>query len=289
MTVTGFRNHLGILLILVCFSLSAQDRLVKTDSTVYIGKIQELSDESVKIEFSYGDSSEVKLFEDYLVAYIVLENGYTRRYTHAVQINSEAAKEKEKKRVLDSVRYYRYSQSLAVNYLAFFNRELNMIYSRDYYNKHLMLQLPVSVGFDFPRVTGRFYFRDLFTYTILHKIFDAGIACYYTPSYNGGVNFLIGPMYKMHFYRGQQVLLPNTNTPLVVKNSVLMRNALGITTGLLIRTKSRLSFSGMISMGGCHDAVVNKIVRPGSSKRVDPIGNPLDFYFWAGATLGYSF
>jgi hypothetical protein len=120
-------------------------------------------------------------------------------------------------------------------------------------------------------------------------VFDAGVGAYYIPSYKGKTNFLIGPQFKTQLYRGEQVLLPQTNQPLLTKQSLLIRNSLSITSGIMIRSKSRLSTSAYISMGACYDAVSSKIKRSTDNVKVDPIAKPLNFYFWSGFMVGYSF
>ena len=265
----------------------AQDAVIKKDSTRLSGKITEITEEHILLQ---TNDSELKntLVHAYQIAYIVLQNGYIKRYD--VEKPSVSQQVQKNKRSLrnDSI-YYIYYQSLSFNYFSFFNREINLIYGRDYRKKHLYLQVPVSFGFNYPKLTSKYYFQDMFTYTISHKLFDAGVGAYYIPSYNGKTNFLIGPMFKTQMYKGLQTLLPQTNQPLITKESVLIRNSLSITTGILIRSKSRLSTSAYISMGACYDLVSGKITRSIDNKKVNPIVRPLNFYFWSGFMVGYSF
>lgn len=267
----------------------SQDLLVKTDSTKIKCAIKELSEEKVVINLKNNAPDSIQSFGAYEIAYIVLRNGYTKRYWHEPIINANAQNYYAERNKRDSLNYYRYRQSLSINYLSFFNRELNIIYGRDYRRKHLYLQIPVSIGFNYPKVTGKYYFKNMFTYNLHQKIIDVAAGAYYVPSYIGKVNFFIGPLYKLQFYSGQQVLLPETNQPLVVKNTTIMRNSVSITTGVMIRTKSRISTSALISLGALHDMAINKIRRTSNNQRVDPIVKPSDFYFWAGFMVGFSF
>lgn len=265
----------------------AQDAVVMKDSTRLSGKIIEITEDHVILKQS-DTAVNKSTVEAYTIAYIVLQNGFTKRYT-VEQVSLYDAAESNKERWRKDSLYYVHDQSISFNYLSFFNREINLIYAKDYRKKHLYLQIPVSFGFNYPKLTAKRYFQDLFIYTISHKIFDAGVGTYYIPSYKGKTNFLIGPLFKTQMYRGQQVLLPQTNQPLVIKESVLIRNSLSITTGMIIRSKSRLSTSAYISMGACYDVISKKIRRSTDNTKVNPIVKPLSFYFWAGFMVGYSF
>jgi hypothetical protein len=280
-----------LLFIGASFAMNAQDLIVKRDSSRLPVKILEIRSDQVCYQVPEAATSKSICIPSDQIAYLVFQNGYKQKFE--VRAPSETMKvtpSSAKRRVLrDSASYYKFDESVSINYLNFANREFGLIYHRDYLPKHFALVVPVTIGLDKPALTHSLYFKNNFSYTVSNKIFDLGVGLSYFPTYRNIVNYFAGPMLRALFYQGQQILFPETNSPLVVKNSTLSRFSFSITNGLLIRTKSRVQMSLFASLGACYDVVANQIRRPLDNKRINPIKDPLSFYFWCGFTMGYCF
>jgi len=268
---------------------AAQDVMVRRDSTHSLVKIIEIHSDYIRYQ---APASSVTLsLKTGELAYIRLENGFLQKFEPASKPKVENIGSSERKhyRSEDSLRYFSQSKSIAVNYLCFINREFGLLFQREYLHKHVSIIIPFTIGLDRPVLTQKYYFKNNFSYTVHHKLFDTGIGLNYFPSYRAKANFFIGPVLRAQFYRGEQVLLPYTNSPLIVKKSILSRMSLSLTTGYLLRTKSRLQLSAFTSLGLCADFIPFKIRRPEDNKTVNPISDPLGFYFWTGFLVGYCF
>jgi hypothetical protein len=280
-----------VFLFIVFYALpaAAQDVIVRRDSSRSLVKIIEIHSDYIRYQ---APASSVTLSaKSGELAYIRLENGFLQKFEPASKPKVENIGSRERKyyRAEDSLRYFSRPKSIAVNYLCFINREFGLLFQREYLHKHLSLFIPFTIGLDRPVLTQKYYFKNNFNYTVQHKLFDTGIGLNYFPSYRSKANFFIGPVLRAQFFRGEQVLLPYTNSPLIVKKSILSRMSLSVTTGYLLRTKSRLQLSVFTSLGLCADFVPFKIRRPVDNKPVNPISDPVGFYFWTGFLVGYCF
>lgn len=281
----------GVLITCILFfsgSGLAQDLIMRRDSSQSFGKITEIRNDYVRYTYSAGTKTVSASTKD--LAYIRLENGYTQKF----ELPPPAPILTEfdfipRYSQSDSLRYFSHPQSIGINYLCFANREFGIIYQREYIKKQISVVIPFTIGLDKPMITHRFYFKNNFSYLVGQKLFDAGIGINYFPNYKKKTNFYLGPMLRTQFYRGEQVLLPYTNSPLVVKQSFLSRMSLSLTSGYIIRSKSRLQVHLFTSLGACADFVPFKIRRPLDNKAINPIGDPLSFYIWTGFLVGYCF
>jgi len=277
------------LVLLIAQNFLAQDLIMRRDSSSLTAKITEIRPEH--IFFTPPNASTTHSLSASQVAYIILQNGYTQKFKIPEQTAAPKIVIRPSRHfsLEDSIRYFSYDKSISVNYLCFINREFGVVYQREILKKQISIVIPFTLGMDRPTLTHRYYFKDNFGYTVSRKLFDTGIGVHYFPNYRRKANFYIGPLLKAHFYRGEQILLPYTNSPLIIKKSFLSRVSLSLTTGYVIRTRSRLQVSLFTSMGACADFVPFKIRRPLDNKLVNPIGDPLSFYFSAGFLIGYCF
>lgn len=281
--------NLSFFFLLMVQTFLAQDLIVKRDSSRINANIREIRKEAVF--FTQEKAIAEFTLSTAQIAYIRLKNGYTQKFE---VLEKKASSPVENKRlryysVKDSLHYFSHPKSIAVNYLCFLNRELGLIFQREDFKKQISVVIPLTFGLDRPGITHRFYFRENFGYTVSRKILDSGIGVHYFPNYRRKTNFYIGPMFRAQFFKGEQVLLPATNSPLIIKESFLSRYSLSLTTGYLFRTQSRIQVSVFTSLGACADFVPMKIKRPLDNTPVDPIGDRQSFYFWTGFLVGYCF
>lgn len=282
-------SHIVLLLSFLVFQAAAQDLLVQRDSVRFYKKITEIGTDKICFTLPTAGSGKVECLDKDKVAYIVFQNGYVQRF-EIKKVDSKTSTTASRRFVLrDSALFYKFDECVSINYLNFINRELGFIYQRDFFEKHFNIVVPVTIGLDKPVLTHSLYFRNNFTYTVDNKLFDLGLGINYIPSYRSNWNFILGPVFRAMFYNGQQILYPETGVPLIVQNSTLTRMSLSLTSGVVVRTRSRLQLSAFVSLGACHDFVANQIRRPTDNKRINPITDPNNFYIWTGFNMGFSF
>jgi hypothetical protein len=285
------------LFILIGFA-DAQDQLFKTDNTRLLVKILEVGTEEIKYKRFDNLSGPTYLESKKNVSVIIYENGQHQVFTPSSTLPSETPVPGPnntvivpKLEVFDSLTYYRYSNSISINFLNFFNNEVGVIYRREFFRNQFNIILPFAFGVSRPAVTQTFFFNNNNQRVeLLSKRFEVGFGIHYYPSLKTKVNYYIGPVFRhMQYDCHQEVTTMSWPSYLVAENNtILSRNAFSITNGLIYRTRSRLTTNMFISVGFKNDVVADPL-RDNGGNVISTMNNPLGFYWWSGFEVGFSF
>jgi len=303
----------AILIVSVIFCANfvlAQDQLFKTDNTKLLVKIIEISPESIKYKQFDNLSGPSYVLSKKEVSLIIYENGnheviVSNAPTNIENSASNGRDQKTSTYKIDSLSYYKYAQSISINFLNFANNEFGFIYQREFYKKSFNLVIPVAIGLGEPIVTESVYFGGNnsnnyyytgYNYSYLNlnrKLFEFGLGLNYYASLKHSINYYIGPMLKFMQYSANQSYNYNNgygyNSNYIEQTTTLNRFSASITNGMMFRTKGRLVVNLFASLGFEYDELTDKIVDPVTQNEINPITKPVRFYFWAGTCVGYCF
>lgn len=291
------KHFLFFVVLMASFTMGkAQDQLFKKDNTKLLVKIVEVTPVEIKYRLYSNLTGPLYVENKSNISLIIYENGQHQSFEtdHAQVPTKEIHYPPPTPKVfgkIDSARFYRFNESVSVNFFNFINNEIGLIYQKDLYKHHVALSFPVAIGLGPPGVTQSVYFNSANIYELKKKIFEVGFGLYYLPNYSSSINFYIGPCVRYMQYDGIQYYY-NPFIPMGLKTphkSVLSRYTISITNGYIFRTKSRLSANIFGSLGIKNDAVSSAPADPFTKSKLDPIRKPFSFFFWAGFTVGFSF
>ncbi|MDI1353466.1 MAG: hypothetical protein PSX36_01020 [bacterium] len=286
---------------LLNLNVNAQDQLFKKDNTKVLVKITEVGLDEVKYKLFSNLTGPTYIDNKRDIALIIYENGIHEVMTNTVpgkpaeaqagkvttdeypQNNARPMNSKK-----DSASYFKYSNSISINFFNFVNNELGIIYQKEYFKNNFNIQIPFAVGADKPYVTQSTYFNsnNYGSYTLNRKIFEVGFGINYYPSLRNSANYYIGPSFRYMQYDGTQTY---GGYQLYTNNSVLTRYCMSITNGLVLRTQSRIVIAVFGSLGFKHDAVSSMLEDPITKQPINPVSTSFNLYFWTGFNVGFCF
>lgn len=305
-------KKIGALLVALLTSLTpllAQDQLFKKDNTKLLVKIVEINSETVKYRLHSNPSGPLYTENKSDVALIIYESGQHETFatTRPATAPAPVAETETVSSIVrdytmstaDSLQYFKYSQSLGINFLTFFNNEVGVIYQVDFFKSNFNIVIPFAIGVQKPNITQSVYFGNN-TYnggiTLDKKNFEVGFGINYYPSLKTNINYFIGPAFRymqyhcLSTFRYSVPAQPYYNNNVIITQSTnINRYCLSITNGVVIRTRSRLNASVFGSIGFKNDKAEKEIVNPQTQQKVNLINSPLSFYFWCGFTVGFCF
>jgi len=277
----------------------AQDQLFKKDNSKLLVKITEVSPDEIKYKLYNNLNGPTYVVLKSEVSLLIYENGQYE------VINSSPASVTYQPQSLvltprpvlgmskaDSLKYYKYSSSLSINFLNFFNNEVGLIYQKDFLKNNFNIIIPLAIGIQSPAVTQSVYFSNTSgSINLDRKLFEAGFGINYYPSLKFPVNYYIGPTFRYMQYDCQQnYIYALQNNPITItKNGTLSRYCISITNGFIFRTKSRITLNMFGSIGFKNDILSTKIVDPVTNIAAAPLTNSFNLYFWSGFTVGFAF
>lgn len=299
------------LLIIVIFLLSglcikAQDQLFKTDNSKLLVKVLEVGTETIKYKDFNNLNGPVYTILKKDVVLIIYENGTHELIQRKEEIKGQtAAKAETYENTLqekDLSAITKYDQSFYFNIASLANSEIGIIFQKEFYQKHLNLMLPISVGFGKPFTTQAFnfnnnnyyYFNNLSTtFNLDRKLFDIGFGINYYPLSTSVINYYLGPAVRYMQYDATQsytVLTSFGPAPVTMSKSCSMtRYTFSITNGIVIKTSSRFTTNCFVSLGYKQDEISDKLTDPNTNLEIDPITNGSNLYVWFGLLVGLSF
>jgi hypothetical protein len=297
------KNTLAALALLFCGSLLAQDQLYKKDNTRLNVKILEVGPEEIKYKLFDNQNGPTYIESKQNVNVIIYQNGQ-----HEVLNSNPALPGKEPVpgpnntlvvptlERFDSAVYYRYDHNISLNFLNFFNNEVGLIYTREFFRSHFNIVIPIAVGVEKPTITQDIYFSrgSNNEFTVRRKMFEGGFGIHYYPSFKSNVNYYIGPVFRYQRYDGTQTYYsfssgwPFGSGVITQKNTTLSRYCMSITNGIVIRTRSRLTTTLFASIGFKNDVIDDPITDP-SGNQISSIESPLSLYIWTGFNVGFNF
>lgn len=277
----------------------AQDQIFTNDNSKLLVKITEISPVEVKYKLFSNLNGPVYVLNKSEVVLILYENGRHETFTEYVPAKADLTLKTMKAPGMtrsDSSRYYKYSESISLNFLNFLNNEVGLIYQKDFIKNHFNIIIPVAIGVDKPSVTQAAYFNSSqHNIRLDRKLFEAGFGINYYPSFRFPINYYVGPSFRYIQYSCQQTLFyTNPNSPpynyaFITKNGTLSRYCVSITNGLILRTQSRLLINIFASLGFKNDVASTKIMNPVTNQVVNPVTNTVNLYCWTGFAVGFSF
>jgi hypothetical protein len=305
------KKALLIVTVIFCANLVlAQDQLFMTDNTKLLVKITEIRPESIKYKQFDNLNGPSYVLSKNEVSLIIYENGNHEVIISNVPTNKETGGSNGKDQTtstykIDSLSYYKYAQSISINFLNFANNEFAFIYQREFYKKSFNLVIPFAIGLGEPIITESVYFGGNsnnyyytgYNYSYLNlnrKLIEFGLGLNYYASLKHSINYYIGPMLKFIQYSANQTYYYangyyTSNPYYIEQTTTLNRFTASITNGMMFRTKGRLAVNLFASLGFEYDELTDKIVDPVTQNEINPITKPVRFYFWAGTCVGYSF
>jgi len=298
-----------ILFILVFVSITgffkAQDQLFKKDNTKLLVKITEISPEEVKYKLQNNLTGPTYVVSKTEVSLIIYENGQHEviniapaplpaaafPYQPATRPTPYAGMTRP-----DSLKYYKYSESVSMIFFSFLNTEISLIYQKDFLKSNFNIIIPVAIGLDKPSVTQSVYFNNSGARLNLdRKLFEVGLGINYYPSLKFPVNYYIGPTFRYMQYGYTQSYTyrdPRNNfyNPITIeKTGTLSRYCVTITNGLIFRTKSRIMINMFASVGFKNDIADTKIIDPITNVEVKAVNDAFNVYVWTGFAVGFCF
>lgn len=286
---------------------NAQDQLYKKDNSKLLVKVIEISPEEIKYKLFDNQAGPIYSEIKSNISLIIYQDGThetfsqtstspapTQIYQNGIPVNQFGMSKS------DSMWYYGYSNNISVNFLNFLNNEIGLMYQKEFFKNNFNIQVPVAFGVETPNITESAYFGynpngyGNSGYQLNRKRFDVGFGINYYPTLTSEINYYIGPQFRYMQYDGTQYYSYQTQSytyNTIQKNSTLTRYTMGITNGLIIRTRSRLTVQGFATIGFKNDVIneKEKIKYPGSNNIIEPIRNPIAFYFYCGFNVGFNF
>lgn len=294
--------------------LKAQDQLYKKDNTKLLVKITEINPDEIKYKLFDNQSGPTYVVAKNEVSLIVYENGQhevikSTSYNEPARLTRQPGEARPSRWKEDSLKYFRYSESISLNFLTFLNNEVGLIYQKDFHKNNFNIIIPVGVGLERPSVTQSIYFsRGLNNVSngvttnnstgieLNKKMFEVGLGVNYFPSVRTAVQYYVGPTLRYMQYASTQTYIYRTTNQgwgssgvTINKNVTLSRYCVSITNGLVFRTKSRLVLSLFGSIGFKNDVVSSVISDPNTGVEINPINEPFSIYWWSGFNIGIAF
>jgi hypothetical protein len=201
----------------------------------------------------------------------------------------------------DSLAFYKYSQSISINFLSFMNNEVAVTYQAEFYKSQFNIIIPVAIGVEKPNLTQSTYNFNTgnVNSTLGKKNLEIGFGINYYPSLRTNINYFIGPVFRYLQYSGTSSLTyqvqnpsgtyPNYSYNVKSQPTTFSRYCISITNGVVIRTRSRLNATFFGSMGFKNDAADKEITNPITNVSYSVVSKPVSFYFWCGFNVGFSF
>ncbi len=276
---------------------NAQDQLYKKDNTKLLVKIQEVGTDEVKYKLFNNPNGPVYIEHKNNIAIIIFENGQSETFYTANTADETMAAPADNRLMSrkDSMAFFKYQNSVSINFLNIFNNEVQLIYQREFFKSRFNLIVPLSVGLEKPDITQNVYFNNSSgkSYNLDRKLFEAGFGIHYYPYLNSNINYFVGPVFRYMQYGGKQTASFYTGygTPpqTITLNSTLSRYSVSITNGIVVRTKSRVNATFFASLGFKNDMVNKTITNPYTGTKIDPITTDFSLYFWSGINVGFCF
>ncbi|MCC6371139.1 MAG: hypothetical protein IT236_09055 [Bacteroidia bacterium] len=303
------KSNLFILAGLIASStLLAQDHLYKKDNSHIQVKIIEVGSSQIKYKLYNNQNGPLYTENKSNVSLIIYESGVHEVINSASEPEPAAIESTDNSNSptmsrADSMAYFKYPNSISINFLNFLNNEVGLIYQADFYKSNFSIIVPVAFGVEKPNITQSTYFNSTNNGTTVElntKNFELGFGINYYPSLKTNVNYFIGPAFRFMQYSGTGVLnyqVPYIgangytfyNNQSVRKSLSINRYCMSITNGVVIRTRSRLNATIFGSMGFKNDITTTELINPTTNAVVKPIRMPLSFYFWCGFNVGFCF
>jgi len=299
------KKYILILIVIGSINLcKAQDQLFKKDNSKLLVKVTEVSPEEIKYKLFNNLNGPTYVVSKSEVALLIYENGQHEVMNTSAEplaTPQRPMKPQSGMNKSDSLKYYKYQSSLALNFFSFINSEVGLIYQREFLKSNLNIIIPIAVGLDKPIMTESIYFQNgNGGIQLKNKLFEVGFGINYYPSLRFPVNYYVGPAFRYMQYACKQTYTyytpstppsyPNYNTPnTIVKHGTLSSYCYSITNGFIFRTRSRLMLNLFGSLGFKSDVISTKIVDPVSNREINAITNPVSLYFWTGFAVGFCF
>ncbi len=285
--------------VFVFADLRAQDLIFESDSSKLTVKVLEKDAGSIKYKMFNNLNGPTYIDNKTNILYIKYENGQIEVFSQPHVTNRNAAYSQHKRNPskliskADSSIFYKYSKSISINFLNFINREVGLIYQKDFFKKQFNIIVPLAIGIEAPKLTQNVYFNiDAFsgngysTLTLNRKNFEIGLGINYYPSLKTKVNYFIGPVLRYLQYDVSNVYISRSGS--IIKNSTVHRTCASITNGFVFRTKSRLTATLFTSIGFKNDYLTNRVTDPATKTKIDPVSSARSLYFWGGVNIGFS-
>lgn len=158
----------------------------------------------------------------------------------------------------DSLNEMLYEQK---NYIGFnpyvlLNNCVGFNYMRDMKKLHLIVNAPITIGFDVPKATN--YFQGSFHYEdqgklIFNKLnYQFGVSLLFAPIMKSSTNFLIGPSYLFTSYNVTATLyynIPYNNTYIFNNDFEIRRQYYGLSIGFIKRFNKRFNLTMLLTLG----------------------------------------
>jgi hypothetical protein len=156
---------------------------------------------------------------------------------------------------------YKHKNYIGFNPYVLANNCVGFNYMRDLRKLHLVVNAPITVGFDVPKVTnylqGLFHYEDQGTLTFNKLNYQLGVSLLFVPIMNRSANFLIGPSYLFTSYNVTTTLyynIPYNNTHIFKNDFELRRHYYGISIGFLKRFHNRFNLTMLLTLGSKTDS-----------------------------------
>lgn len=290
----------------VAITGKAQDQLFKKDNTKLLVKITEVSPEEIKYKLFSNLNGPIYVESKRDISLIIYENGQhevinTPPTSYAANPNGNARPSGNgRMSSADSAKYFKYSESVSLNFMNLANMEVGMIYQKDFFKHNFNLIIPVAIGLDKPNLTQSVYYTNNYgnsQVSLNRKLFEVGLGLNYYPSLRYPVNYYIGPVFRyMQFSANQNYYYnyyPGAGTQSyytqMSKNITVSRYCFSVTNGFIVRTRSRLMLNLFGSLGFKNDVLSGEIVDPNTNLPVTNNSNSLNLYLWLGFNIGFTF
>jgi hypothetical protein len=294
------KTLISLLLISGTLITKAQDQLFKKDNSKLLVKILEVNSDEIKFKMYNNLNGPSYVETKANISLIIYENGNHEvvRSENYSATNSQSIYRSPEMSFSDSIKYFKHSNSISLNFLNFFNNEVGLLYQKDFFKSQFNIQIPLSFGLEKPSITQSVYFNNYNNsayFNVDKKLFEVGFGINYYPSLSTNINYFIGPVFKYAQYQGSNnysYYISNQSTYqnyTITQKSTLSRYSLSITNGVVIRTKSRLTTTFFGSLGFKNDIADKSIKDPNTNVQVKTLRSPLSLYFWTGFNVGFSF
>lgn len=249
--------------------IKSQDLITKTDSSKLQTVILEVSPTEIKCKlFKYEDGPLIRITKSQ-IAYIVFKNGAIERcnapvvsskltvgQTMSFSDRSASIFLSPKEKDTQCEKLYKYNNYVGFNHMAFLNNCIGFNYMRDIKQLNLIINVPVSIGYDKPVITNSLYkgnyieASDNFNYNKLNYQF--GLSALFTPNMKRQVNFLVGPSFLYSSFNVSTELnysISGKGSQKFNNDFEIRRKNYGINVGLMQRFSERFNMVAIITLG----------------------------------------
>lgn len=151
---------------------------------------------------------------------------------------------------------YRQKNYIGFNPYVLANNCIGFNYMRDVRKLHLLVNAPITIGFDTCKITNslqkKFHYEDQGDLTFNKLNYQLGVSLLFVPIMNRSINFLIGPSYLFTSYNVTATLYYNIpyNSSYIFKNDFeLRRHYYGVSIGLIKRFNKRFNLTMLLTLG----------------------------------------